>query len=76
LSKGEVKLAVLYTTDVAGRPEFAVTDTLPGADGQPIVYWAAQTQRALSPNAAKFLDFLRRTEVRAWGRDAGLEVLP
>jgi ABC-type molybdate transport system substrate-binding protein len=75
LSEGKVKLAVLYATDVAARPEFVVTETLPAADGRPIVYWAAQTQRAMSPNTAKFLDFLRRTDVRAQGRDAGLEVV-
>jgi len=75
LSKRDVKLAVLYATDVAGHPDLAVTDTLPAA-GPPIVYWAAQTARALSPNAAKFVDFLRRAEVRAQGREAGLEVLP
>jgi molybdate transport system substrate-binding protein len=75
LTQGDVKLAVLYATDVAGHPDFAVTDTLPAAN-PPIVYWAAQTERALSPNAAKFLDFLHRAEVRAQGREAGLEVLP
>jgi molybdate transport system substrate-binding protein len=75
LSEGDVKLAVLYATDVAGHPNLAVTDALPAA-GRPIVYWAAQTKHALSPNAAKFLDFLRRAEVRAKGRDVGLEVLP
>ncbi len=75
LSEGSVKLAVLYATDVAGHPDFAVTDTLPEA-APPIVYWAAQTQRALSPNAAKFLDFLHRPEVRAQGKTAGLAVLP
>ena len=75
LSEGDVKLAVLYATDVAVQPNFAVTDTLPEGD-QPIIYWAAQTQRALSPNTAKFLDFLRRAEIRARGRDVGLEVLP
>jgi ABC-type molybdate transport system substrate-binding protein len=75
LSEGDVKLAVLYATDVAVQPNFAVTDTLPEG-GQPIIYWAAQTQRALSPNTAKFLDFLRRADSRARGRDVGLEVLP
>jgi ABC-type molybdate transport system substrate-binding protein len=74
LSAGDVKLAVLYATDVRGHPDFAVTDSLPNA-APPIVYWAAQTQRALSPNTAKFLDFLHRAEVRAQGRDAGLDVL-
>ena len=67
LSEGNVRLAVIYATDVSSHPGFAVTDPLPAADGEAIVYWAAQTQRALSPNAAKFLDFLRRAEVRAAG---------
>jgi ABC-type molybdate transport system substrate-binding protein len=75
LSEGRVKLAVLYASDVAANPDFAVTDTLPDAGGQPIIYWAAQTQRALSPNTAKFLDFLRRADVRERGGEAGLEVL-
>jgi len=77
LSHGDVKLAVLYATDVMDHPEFSVTDTLPvAAAEQPIVYWAAQTQRALSPNATKFLEFLGRNDIRARGRDAGLEMLP
>lgn len=75
LSTGKVRLAVLYASDVAARRDFAVTDTLP-AGVAPIVYWAAETQRALSPNSAKFLSFLQRPEVRGRGRDAGLEVLP
>jgi molybdate transport system substrate-binding protein len=76
LSHGKVKLAILYASDVSGYPDFAVTDTLPANDSQPIVYWAAQTAGALSPNAAKFLAFLGRPEVREQGKAAGLEVLP
>jgi molybdate transport system substrate-binding protein len=77
LSHGDVKLAVVYATDVTDHPEFSITDTLPVATAeQPVVYWAAQTQRALSPNAAKFLEFLGRNDIRAQGRAAGLEVLP
>lgn len=75
LAEGNAKLAVLYATDVIGHPDLAVASTLP-ADAQPILYWAAQTEHALSPNTAKFLDFLRRADTRAQGRDAGLEVLP
>ncbi|MBV8888611.1 MAG: substrate-binding domain-containing protein [Alphaproteobacteria bacterium] len=75
LSEGGVELAVLYASDAALHRDFTVTDTLPDAD-PPTVYWAAQTARAMSPNAAKFLDFLRRPDVRARGLDAGLEVLP
>jgi len=76
LSQGNVRLAVLYSTDVSADADFAVTDTLSVADGQPIVYWAAQTQRALSPNTAKFLEFLHRADVKQRGQSAGLEVLP
>jgi molybdate transport system substrate-binding protein len=76
VSEGQVKLAVLYATDVAGDGDLAATDTLPAAEAAPIVYWAAQTRYALSPNAAKFLAFLSRPETRARGKDAGLEVLP
>lgn len=77
LSHERAKLAVLYATDVADHPDFSITDTLPLAAGEPpTVYWVAQTQRALSPNAAKFLEFLNRNDVRAQGRAAGLEVLP
>jgi ABC-type molybdate transport system substrate-binding protein len=75
LSEGSVKLAVLYATDVSAAADFAITDNLPAAS-PPIVYWAAQTERALSPNTAKFLDFLHRADVRERGRSAGLEVLP
>jgi ABC-type molybdate transport system substrate-binding protein len=73
LAQGDVKLAVLYASDVSAYPNFAVTDTLP--DAPPIIYWAAQTEHALSPNVTKFLDFLRRPDVREQGKDAGLEVL-
>jgi len=76
LSKGNVKLAILYASDVTGHPGFAITDTLAATDARPIVYWAAQAQHALSPNAAKFLDFLHRPEARERGKDFGLEVLP
>lgn len=76
LSQGKVKLAILYATDVSADPNFAIADALSAADGQSITYWAAQTQGALSPNSAKFLDFLRRPDIREQGRRAGLEVLP
>ena len=76
LTNEVAKLAILYATDVAAHPDFTVTDTLPAADGEPIIYWAAQTQRALSPNASKFLEFLGRKDIRAQGGKASLEVLP
>jgi len=76
LSEGRVELAVLYASDVSAHPKFTVTDTLPTGAGEPIVYWAARTQGALSPNAGRFLDFLHQLPVREQGKEAGLEVLP
>jgi molybdate transport system substrate-binding protein len=76
LSAGKARLVVVYASDASAEPGLAVTDALPADDVAPTIYWAAQTERALSPNSAKFVAFLGRAEVRGWVRDAGLEVLP
>jgi molybdate transport system substrate-binding protein len=75
LSQRKVKLAIVYASDARADRDFTVTDTLP-VSGQPTVYWAAQTAGALSPNAGKFLAFLRKPEIREQGKNDGLEVLP
>jgi ABC-type molybdate transport system substrate-binding protein len=75
LSQRKVRLAIIYASDVSANPDFALTDTLP-AGSRPIIYWAAQTAGALSPNAAKFLAFLGKPEVRERGESDGLEALP
>ncbi len=76
LAQGKVQLAIVYATDVAANPGFAVADRLPAASYQPIVYWVAVTERALSPNAAKFVAFLREAQAQQRLRADGLEVLP
>jgi molybdate transport system substrate-binding protein len=76
LAQGTVQLAVVYATDVAANPGFAAADRLPAASYPPIVYWVAVTERALSPNAAKFAAFLRDPQARQQLRSDGLEVLP
>jgi len=76
LSRGKVQLAIVYATDVAANPDFAITDRLADASYRPIVYWAAQTAHALSPNAAKFVAFLRQAQTRQRAWADGLEVLP
>jgi len=76
LSEGRVELAVLYASDISAHPKFTVTDTLSTGAGEPIVYWAARTQGALSLNAGRFLDFLHQLPVREQGKEVGLEVLP
>jgi molybdate transport system substrate-binding protein len=76
LAHGRVKLAVVYATDVAANPHFAIAERLPAASYPPIVYWAAVTEHALSPNAARFVAFLRDPQVQQQFRTDGLEVLP
>ena len=76
LSHGKVRLAILYASDVAADPNFVITDRLSDAGYRPIVYWAAQTAHALSPNSVKFLAFLREPQAQQRARADGLEVLP
>jgi molybdate transport system substrate-binding protein len=76
LARGQVRLAIVYATDVAANPEFAVTDRLPTADYPPIVYWAALTAHSLSPNAARFIAFLGDPQARRQLHRDGLGVLP
>ena len=74
--EGKVPLAIVYATDAAANPALVVTDKLSPDSYGPIVYWAAQTEHALSPNAAKFIAFLREPQARQQAQADGLEVLP
>ena len=76
LATGKVQLAVLYMTDVAANPAFAITDSLPPASDAPIAYWAAETYHAMSPNVAKFAAFLHSSEADERAKADGLTVLP
>ena len=76
LAQGKVKLAIIYATDVAANPAFTVAEPLPAAGYPPVVYWVAQTEHALSPNALKFVTFLRSTDAQQRARAEGLEILP
>jgi molybdate transport system substrate-binding protein len=76
LEQGKVKLAVVYATDVAADPDFAIADKLPAASYQPVVYWVALTEHALSPNSAKFVAFLDKAQAQQQLHADGLEVLP
>jgi molybdate transport system substrate-binding protein len=76
LTTGKVRLAVLYATDVAADWALTITDDLSPSSYGPIVYWAAETQSAMSPNVAKFAAFLRQPEAQERIKADGLEVLP
>jgi molybdate transport system substrate-binding protein len=76
LEQGKVRLALVYATDAAADPSFAVADRLPDASYSPIVYWVAEPQYSLSPNAGKFIDFLHQSNAQQRLHADGLEVLP
>jgi molybdate transport system substrate-binding protein len=76
LARGTVRLAVVYATDVAANPEFSVAGTLADDAYPPILYWVAQTNNALSPEAEKFTSFMRQPQAQERLRADGLEVLP
>jgi molybdate transport system substrate-binding protein len=76
LSQGKVRLAILYATDVVANPAFKIVDRLPASSYPPVVYWVAETTHALSPNSAKFIEFLTSAAARDRLRADGLEVSP
>jgi len=76
LRHNEVPLAVVYATDVAADPDFSITDQLPPANDEPIVYWVAEAHNALSANSEKFASFLGTPAAAARAKEDGLEVLP
>jgi molybdate transport system substrate-binding protein len=76
LEQGKVRLALIYATDVTADPSFTVADRLPDASYSPIVYWVAEPQYSLSPNAGKFIDFLHQSNAQQRLHADGLEVLP
>jgi molybdate transport system substrate-binding protein len=76
LAGGKVELALVYATDVAADPAFAVTDRFPASSYGEIVYWIAETHHALSPNAESFVAFLHQAPAQERMRADGLEVLP
>lgn len=76
LTSGKVRLAIVYATDVVADARLRVAERLPAASYPPIVYWAAETQHALSPNTARFIAFLRDPKVRRRVQADGLEGAP
>jgi molybdate transport system substrate-binding protein len=76
LAQGNVKLAIVYATDVAANPALTVADRLPASSYPPIVYWVAEPAHALSPNATKFIEFLHTAGAQQRLRADGLEISP
>jgi molybdate transport system substrate-binding protein len=76
LARGQVRLAVIYATDVAANPAFTIAERLSAASYPPVVYWVAVTEHALSPNADRFVAYLHAAQAQQRLRVDGLEIAP
>ena len=76
LKTGKVRLARPLRDGRRCRSGLRRHRQLPAASYGPIVYWAAETHHAMSPNVAEFVAFLRQPEAQERIKADGLEVLP
>ena len=59
VARGEVKFAIVYSTDAAIEPKVRVVDTFPAGSHPPIIFPAAIVAASKHPAAPGFLSFLR-----------------
>ncbi|MGP9822722.1 molybdate ABC transporter substrate-binding protein [Salinarimonas sp. NSM] len=75
VSRGEVPLGIVYTTDATADENVRVVALFPEETHPPIVYPAALTRESESAVAAEFLAFLRTPEARPLLERQGFAVL-
>ena len=75
VSRGEVPLGIVYTTDATADEKVRVVALFPEETHPPIVYPAALTRESESAAAADFLAFLRTPEARPLLERQGFAVL-
>jgi molybdate transport system substrate-binding protein len=75
VGRGEAPLGIVYSTDAAAEPNVKIVVTFPEGSHPPIIYPAALTKDAKSPDAKAFLDFLRSAKARADFEKQGFTVL-
>ncbi|WP_372422726.1 molybdate ABC transporter substrate-binding protein [Salinarimonas chemoclinalis] len=75
VSRGEVPLGIVYTTDATADDDVRVVALFPEETHPPIVYPAALTRESESAVAADFLAFLRTPEARPLFGSQGFAVL-
>jgi molybdate transport system substrate-binding protein len=75
VSTGEAPLGIVYQTDAAADHTVRIIGTFPEDTHPPIVYPAAVTAEAASPDAGAFLDFLRTEQAAALFETEGFTVL-
>ena len=75
VARGEAPFGIVYATDANAESAVKVVGTFPEDSHAPIVYPAAITAEATSPDAGAFLDFLRTDEAAAFFEKHGFTVL-
>jgi molybdate transport system substrate-binding protein len=75
VARGEAALGIVYSTDAAAEPNVKVVGTFPADSHPPIIYPAAVTKGAKSPDAQPFLDLLKSAKARPAFEKQGFAVL-
>jgi molybdate transport system substrate-binding protein len=76
VASGEAPLGIVYATDAAAEDEVRVVGTFPEDSHPPIVYPAAVTAEAASPDARAFLDWLQGEAAEEVFAAEGFAILP
>jgi molybdate transport system substrate-binding protein len=75
VARGEAALGIVYSTDAAAEPNVKIVGTFPADSHPPIIYPAAVTKGAKSPDAQPFLDLLKSAKARPAFEKQGFAVL-
>lgn len=75
VARGEAPIGIVYATDAAAEPNVKIVGEFPADSHAPIIYPAALTKDAKSPDAKAFLDYLKSSKARPAFEKQGFTVL-
>ncbi len=75
VSRGEAAAGIVYQTDAAADPNVAIIGAFPEDTHPPIIYPAALTADAKSPDAAEFLAYMKSDKAKPLFEAQGFTVL-
>jgi molybdate transport system substrate-binding protein len=75
VSRGEAAAGIVYQTDAAADPNVTIIGTFPEDTHPPIIYPAALTADAKSPDAAAFLNYMKSAKAKPLFEAQGFTVL-
>jgi molybdate transport system substrate-binding protein len=75
VSRGEAAAGIVYQTDAAADPNVTIIGTFPEDTHAPIIYPAALTAHAKSPDAAEFLAYMKLAKAKPLFEAQGFTVL-